>query len=177
MSKSTKISPASFFRQSGPFFEAIQKQKPSADSDSQEEIERIRHEREQIRFLQQKDILEKQEKLIYDRNRRETEKEIVLVRQKVKEIAKKLIQLDNGIDKAIEQPTIKADTYELSFWQQIKLFLEKIKKRMEDASLWLTEFNKRKRKKGDFWGIATDKKRGGSQFLLSGEHYVSRSAG
>jgi len=45
---------------------------------------------------------------------------------------------------------------------------------MDQATDWIQMFNGRSKQKGKFWNRA---KKGGQQYMFSGEHSASRSAG
>lgn len=63
--------------------------------------------------------------------------------------------------------------YHIAFIQNLIEYIQTFRKKIDSAVNWLAESNKRGQKMG-YW--AKYKKHGAS-FLLSGEHYVARSAG
>ena len=74
---------------------------------------------------------------------------------------------------ATMQAPVEPGIYHVIFFQSLLEFIKSFRKKISDASVWLQSVNKRAQKKG-FWGKV---KKGGSSYLLSGEHYASRSAG
>ena len=171
MNKSGKVAPSSLINKTDSSFDEIKERRQPTSQAPPEEIEQERI----MQFLRQKENLQRQEQLIYDGHQKEIEKEIVSVCQDVKELVVRsdAFRTDEDVDRAISQPVITPSKYELGHWQHLKSL---IKNKINDSSSWLIEFNNRKRKRGDFWGVVADKKHGGSQYLLSSEHYASRSA-
>lgn len=101
--------------------------------------------------------------------------EIKSIREELKKLIKKSEHLDLQIKKAVYQPTLDNSKYELSFLTSLKLFISNIFRQIEDASSFWAEARTRKRKRNRFWNTVNDKEKGGSQYLLSPEHYASRS--
>jgi hypothetical protein len=63
--------------------------------------------------------------------------------------------------------------YHVIFFEKILEFLQSFRKKIDQASVWLEGSNKRAEKK-NYWSMYKKK---GSSFLLSPDHYLSRSAG
>lgn len=115
------------------------------------------------------------EKEIYNRQKRETVREIQLLQEEIQALAASVENLDQRLDTASKKAIINPNIYDISFLKKLKVVVKQFMENIEDASLWLTEFNQKGKKK-NFWGTFTGKK-GGSQFLFSSESYLSRSAG
>ncbi len=158
---------------------ASQQWQPEVFLQQEQGLEQQRREiLRRLAFLKQKEKLEthKPTEIVYDGEQRQIKAEIAAIHQEIKQLAKKVVHVHRTIDHAIEQPVVKTSRYELSFWQHIRRRLQQLVHNVDDVDLWLQEWSKRKRRKGDFWGTVSNKKRGGAQFLLSSEHSASRSA-
>jgi hypothetical protein len=81
--------------------------------------------------------------------------------------------LSDEIKVAAMQAPVEPGVYHVIFFEKLIEFIKSFRKKVEDASVWLHATNTRAQKK-NFW--ARYKKHGG-KFLLSGEHYLTRSAG
>lgn len=75
---------------------------------------------------------------------------------------------------AAMQAPIEPGVYHIIFFEKLLEFLRSFRKKIEEASVWLYASNKRAQKK-NAWGA--NYKKHGAKYLLSGEHYLSRSAG
>ncbi len=125
--------------------------------------------------------VKRSEKKLYDGKARQLEKETqVLLEQTTKEL-EALKQANSALGKEVEKavfnPPAKASPYFFSFLQHISKMIREAREAVESSASWLAAQNQRKSKKGAFWSTFLNKKKGGSQFLLSSEHYVTRSAG
>jgi len=121
------------------------------------------------------------EKELYNGKNRQLEKETkVLLEQTVKELKelkKANASLGKEVEKAVFNPPKEPSPYFFSFLLHIRKMIRGIREAVESSGTWLAAQNERKNKKGAFWNTFLNKKKGGSQFLLSSEHYVTRSAG
>jgi hypothetical protein len=63
--------------------------------------------------------------------------------------------------------------YHVIFFEKVLEFLQSFRKKIDSAATWLQSSNKRAEKK-NYWSMYKKK---GSSFLLSPDHYLSRSAG
>lgn len=124
--------------------------------------------------------VKKIEKEVYSRKKRETKKEIELLREtlakEVEQLKKQGQSLQSEIQAATQQPVVNPGQSDVSFFENIIRFVRQLTRQVEDAALWMEAWNQKKRKRGAFWTNFASKK-GGAQYLLSSEHYVSRSAG
>lgn len=114
-------------------------------------------------------------KVVYSAEEKARINEIKSIREELKKLIKKSEHLDLQIRRAVYQPTIDNSKYELSFLTSLKQFIGNIFRQIEDASSFLAEARTKRRKRNRFWNTVNDKKKGGSQYLLSPEHYASRS--
>ena len=74
---------------------------------------------------------------------------------------------------AAMQAPVEPGIYHLFFFEKLLEFIQSFRKKVEEASSWLHSVNTRAQKK-NYWNRY---KKHGSKFLLSGEHYLTRSAG
>ncbi|MFH1971269.1 MAG: DUF5660 family protein [Patescibacteria group bacterium] len=95
--------------------------------------------------------------------------------QEIGELAKVTQNIGQDIEVASMQAPVNPGVYHLVFFEKLLEFIKTFRRKIENADVWLQSSNKRAQKK-DFWGTFTSKK-GGAKFLLSQEHYVTRSAG
>ncbi|BCX14902.1 MAG: hypothetical protein KatS3mg088_585 [Patescibacteria group bacterium] len=116
---------------------------------------------------------------IFSQERRETERKIAELKAELKAIINEIKLLAKSTEnvkeeiKAIpEQAPEDAGTYHLFFFEQILKIVRNARLQIEKASVWLEASSKRSRMK--YW---TRYKKHGSSFLLSADHYLTRSAG
>lgn len=81
--------------------------------------------------------------------------------------------LGEEVQIAAMQAPIEPGEYHITFFEKLLEFIISFRKKIDDASVWLQASNKRAQKK-NYW---SQYKKSGSKFLLSGEHYLTRSAG
>ncbi len=126
-------------------------------------------------FRQARERIESEGKQIHQEDQEKVKRELAEVRQEIQNLAKKVVKVGDDIDRALQQPVVSASRYEISFWGKIRQKLANLARNVDDVALWLKAWSHRRRKKGDFWGIVSNKKKGGAQFLLSAEHYPARA--
>lgn len=114
-------------------------------------------------------------RIVYSAEERARKSEIKSIQEELKKLIKKTEHIDLQIKRAVHQPVLENSEYELSFLISLKLFIRNIFRQIEDASSFFAEAGKRKSKRNRFWNTVHDKEKGGSQYLLSSEHYASRS--
>lgn len=128
--------------------------------------------------LQQQVILERQlreqEKVFVERKTNELKVQIEAIRAEVVKVAEATPRLAREIDNAAFAVNSAPSEYELNFLQVLFEFIKSFRKRIESANEWLTISNRRAAKK-NAWGA--NYKKHGAKYLLSGEHYLQRSAG
>jgi len=125
--------------------------------------------------------VQRNEKEIYSgRNRQlsqETETLLKEIKKELEELKKVKVAFTKNVEKAVARPPQKASLHHIGFLQHIKKVIFNLRKTVENSSDWLAAWSNRRQKKGLFWNTFLNRKRGGSQFLLSSEHYMTRSAG
>lgn len=75
---------------------------------------------------------------------------------------------------AAMQAPIEPGVYHLIFFEKLLEFVQSFRKKVEESVVWLHATNKRAARK-NAWGQRY--KQHGGKYLLSGEHYLQRSAG
>jgi len=127
------------------------------------------------------DRVQRSEHEIYNRKNQELKQETQALLGEIKNELAQLKKAGNSlqkqVEKAVEKPIAQPGPYHISFLEHIKTIIVSLRKKIEDSSSWLAAWNQRKQKRGFFWGTFLNQKKGGVQFLLSSEHYSSRSAG
>lgn len=93
----------------------------------------------------------------------------------VQELAKVTQDIGEEVEIASMQAPANPGIYHIVFFEKLLEFIKTFRRKVENASVWLQATNKRSEKR-NFWATFTGKK-GGSKFLLSSEHYITRSAG
>lgn len=171
--------PKEFFRQ----LLGIEKPKPSASGDLIEgqsiEIEQILDaQTEENKALQAQVAHERFLRLNQEsystRQTQELKLQLQAIQEKTIQIAGELTELSQEVKIATIQNVVEPGVYHLNFFQKIMSFLEKFKKNISQANLWLASANKKAQKRRTFWGQVS---KGGAQRLLSSEDYSQRSAG
>ena len=74
---------------------------------------------------------------------------------------------------AAMQAPIEPGVYHIIFFEKLLEFIKSFRKKVHEASTWLRASNQRANKK-NYW---SKYKKHGAKFLLSSEHYLTRSAG
>lgn len=141
-----------------------------------EKKEKELEKRYQERVALQIQRIESEQKEIYSRDKRLIHEEIVVLQEEVQALAAQTQSLEKTLDIASQQPIINPNVADISFLKSLKEAIKNFREKIEDASIWLAAWTQKSKKWAAFWGTATGKK-GGAQFLLSSEHYASRSAG
>ncbi len=130
--------------------------------------------RERLIFHTQR--IKEEEKEIYSRDKREARLEIEALKQEVEALAQEANNLEKILDVAAQQPIVNPGISDISFLRSLKNTIKNFLREVENSSIWLSAWNQKNKKKGFFWNMFASKK-GGANFLLSSEHYVSRAAG
>lgn len=119
--------------------------------------------------------LELEQKTLFDSRQRELEKQISELQAEIQ----KLIKVTEGLGKEVANvaltPIPQVSEYQINFLQRVRTFIENFRKNISSASLWLESLMTRKRKRNYYWSMFKSKK-GGEQYLFSGEHSAARSA-
>lgn len=120
--------------------------------------------------------LKRQEVELFNSQTAKLTREVQALHAEVAELAKVTDNLSaEEKNQAFLDPP-EANVYELTILKRLRELIFKARTNVAKASHWIEASNNR-RKKRNFWGRFKDKKQGGSQLLLSGETYLTRSAG
>lgn len=95
------------------------------------------------------------------------QKEILTLSENTQDLAEE-VQI------AVMQAPVEPGVYHVLFFEKLLEFIKSFRKKIEEASVWLHATNQRASKK-NVWGARY--KKHGAKYLLSGEHYITRSAG
>jgi hypothetical protein len=119
-------------------------------------------------------------KLMEEEGRREEKKknelkiQLSVIQKEIVSLAEKTEGLAEETEIAVMQAPVEPGVYHVIFFEKLFEFIKSFKKKIEEASVWLHAVNARAAKK-NAWGA--NYKKHGAKYLLSGEHYLSRSAG
>jgi hypothetical protein len=114
-----------------------------------------------------------EEKAINTQKSNELKVKLQALMQEVLALAKTTQSLGEKVEVAAMQAPAQPGIYHLIFFEKLLEFIRNFRKNIESAGTWLQASNKRAEKK-NYWSMY---KKHGSSFLLSGEHYLQRSAG
>lgn len=95
------------------------------------------------------------------------------IMQEIQKVAASTQNLAEATQVSMMSAPVEPGIYHINFFESILAFLQSFRKRIDLTATWLQSTNKRAEKK-NFWN--TYKKKG-SSFLLSPDHYLTRSAG
>ena len=133
--------------------------------------EKIEFQRKQISL--ERKLLEG-ERVRTEKKTNELKIQLKVLQEELIVLADKTEGLAEETQVATMQATVEPGVYHVIFFEKLLEFISSFRKKIEEASIWLHATNKRASKK-NAWGTAY--KKHGAKYLLSGEHYLSRSAG
>lgn len=128
-------------------------------------------------FSREKQIRRELEE-IYNARERELKLQVEALKEEIRQINLSGEKVEKEIVIAAEEVPPQPSQYHFNFLLHLKsliLRIRKLRRRMEESAEWLAAWNRRAKKKGFFWRTFASKK-GGAKFLLSSEHYLTRSA-
>lgn len=142
------------------------------------EMNKIRSgEAEKNEKLQKQIILERQlrneEQVLIQKRTNELRIEIRQIHEEVLQMAQSTNNLSNELTIAAFQAPVSASEYEVNFLKHILKMIKNYRAKINEATTWMHSANHRASKK-NMWG--QNYKKHGAKYLLSGEHYVTRSA-
>lgn len=117
--------------------------------------------------------LRQEEQMHVERKTGELRMQLNAVMREVVVLTSQTEKLANEAKIASMQVPVEPGVYHIAYFEKLLEFLRSFRKKIENAQVWLHTANKRASKK-NYWSMY---KKHGAKFLLSGEHYVSRSAG
>jgi predicted RNase H-like nuclease (RuvC/YqgF family) len=122
-------------------------------------------------FLYQAQRIRSEEKEIFNQEKEKLKEQIQNLKIEIQAMADSTQELETEVKKAALVEPREVSTYQVNFLERLKNFIKNFRKNLDEATEWLETFNQRSSKR--FWGRV---KKGGSTYLLSGEHSASRSA-
>lgn len=135
------------------------------------EQENLTKQKRQVEFLLR---LEREEREQLEKKSNELRIQISAIQQEILKTAQQTENLAQETVVAAMQAPVDPGEYHVIFFEKLLEFIRSFRKKIEEAGVWLNELNKRVAKK-NAWGVAY--KKYGAKYLLSGEHYLQRSAG
>lgn len=109
-----------------------------------------------------------------DRKTTELRLQFKALQEEVLVLAQSTSDLGEETQIAAMQAPIEPGVYHLTFIKNLLEFVKSFRKKIEESSVWMHATNSRAAKK-NAWGEKY--KKHGAKYLLSSEHYLSRSAG
>lgn len=142
-------------------------------SKNQSQIKESERTTKQARF---ESWLVKEERAHVERKTNELRMQLDVIQKELIVVAENTQNLAEETKVAAMQAPVDPGIYHIIFFEKLLDFVKSFRKKIEDAAVWLNSLNKRAAKKGgNMWGKNYQKH--GAKYLLSGEHYVTRSAG
>lgn len=129
---------------------------------------------EQRQRIQLERRLIEEEKILVEKRTNELRLQLKALQEELVVLANRTEGLAKEIQVAAMQAPVESGIYHITFFERLLEYIKSFRKRVENASVWLYAFNKRAAKR-NAWGAAY--KKFGAKYLLSGEHYLQRSAG
>lgn len=115
-----------------------------------------------------------EERIRIEKKSNELKIQLSAIREEIIVLASKTENLAEETQIAAMQAPIEPGVYHVIFFEKLLEFINSFRKKIEEASVWLHAVNTRASKK-NMWGAQY--KKHGAKYLLSGEHYLQRSAG
>ena len=115
-----------------------------------------------------------EERALIDKKTNDLRLQLKAIQEEILILAKHTEELAEETTVAAMQATVEPGVYHVIFFEKLLEFMKSFNKKIEEAGVWLHASNKRASRK-NAWGA--NYKKHGSKYLLSGEHYLQRSAG
>jgi len=132
---------------------------------------------EENKLLRQQISMERQmagdEKALANEKMQKLRVQLQAMTSEIAKLASATSDLAQETQIAMVQAPAEPGVYHIVFFEKVLEFLQSFRKKIENASVWLSGSNKRAEKK-NYWSMYKKK---GSSFLLSPDHYSQRSAG
>jgi predicted RNase H-like nuclease (RuvC/YqgF family) len=126
------------------------------------------------RRIRQQEIIRRQEFEVFSAKKEEEKAKIQALQAEVMELAKGIENLNKEVKVASIQQTVNPGVYHEAFFTKLVSFIKSLRKKVNDASIWLAATNKRARKQPYYWQQV---RKSGTRFMLSQERYMSTQAG
>lgn len=117
--------------------------------------------------------IREEEKILTEKKSNELRVQLQAIMKEVQALADTTQGLADEVQVATMQAPVEPGVYHIIFFEKLLEFIKSFRAKVEDASVWLHATNKRAAKK-NYW---SKYKKHGGKFLLSADHYLTRSAG
>jgi hypothetical protein len=117
--------------------------------------------------------LTREESILVEKKGRELQVQLQALQQEVMALAQMTAEIDEEVEIAAAQAPVNPGVYHVVFFEKLIEFIKSFRKKIKNASVWLSASNKRAQKK-DYWSRYKQHR---GKFLLSPDHYLTRSAG
>ena len=117
--------------------------------------------------------LRQEEKELLEKKSNDLRLELQALIEEITMLSQTTQDLTQEVQIAAMQAPVEPGVYHIIFFQKLLEFLKSYRQKVEEAAVWLHTSNKRAQKK-NYWAKY---KKHGSKFLLSPDHYLTRSAG
>lgn len=134
------------------------------------EHERLIKEKRQVSHLRR---LESEEKVQVEQKANTLKLQLNALQQELLKLAQSTASLTKEAQAAAMTAPVEPGVYHIMFFEKLLEFVKSFRKKINSSSLWLHATNKRAEKK-NYWARYKKHK---SKFLLSPDHYLTRSAG
>lgn len=127
--------------------------------------------------LRQTEIVRREEKVLFTRQQKETQQQVVSLQEEIKKLAKTTADLASEAKEAeitAMQELPEVGTYHLNFFARLRKLIAELRSQIQESSFWLAAWNKKAQKRNYYWNQF---KKSGSKFLLSSDRYVATQAG
>lgn len=120
-------------------------------------------------------IIAEQDKKALENKQRELEAVVEQLKLEVKKLTVATSDLDSDLSHATMENIPEANEYQVSFLVRLKNLVIAFRRNINEASCWLDSFSKKskKQKNSGYWKNLKNK--GGTKYMMSDEHSVSRS--
>jgi hypothetical protein len=117
--------------------------------------------------------LNEEERIRVEKKSNQLRIQLKAITEEVSRLSQSTQELAQEVNIAAMQAPVEPGIYHLIFFEKLLEFVKSFRKKVEEASVWLCAANKRAQKK-NYWNTY---KKQGAKFLLSADHYLTRSAG
>lgn len=153
--------------------------KPSNSTDKdnfqdiyKKEVELEEKYRKQVQW--QKEIVQRQEQIIYQRQDREVKLQVQALQEEIKQLARASVQLSKEVEIASFSLPPQAGSYHINFFERLRNLIKELRNKIQESSYWLAEWNKKAQKRNYYWKQV---KKSGSMFMLSSDRQVATQTG
>jgi len=124
--------------------------------------------------LQRTEIVHREEKILFTRQQKETQRQVNMLQEEIKKMAKTTGDLAKEVEVASMQNIPVAGDYHVNFLTRLRKLIASLRSQIQESSYWLASWNKKAQKRNFYWGQF---KKSGSKFMLSADRYMATQAG